>query len=337
MADMNEIVRVAVDNYHGCVSKYSAAQANELLYKALIEANNGNTKLDYKSIRDGKCNGVFALVEEILAHTVPEGLQSNDFFMSMVDFRNLKLGDQNLFDVEDSTLFAVADMAEGTQGIRRQRIGGMQQVAINTTLKGVKVYEELNRILAGQVDFNRFIAKISASMQEKLLNDVYSLWSTAAADKLGANFYFNAAGSFSETELLKMIEHVEAAAGGKKATIIGTKSALRYLAPSMEVHEYASDMYNMGYCGKYYGTDVVALPQRHRVNSTEFVFDNTLTIIAGDDKPIKVVYEGDPLIIPGNPMNNADLTQDYLYGERYGLGLVLAGGNAGAGRYQITA
>ncbi len=64
--------------------------------------------------------------------------------------------------------------------------------------------------------------------------------------------------------------------------------------------------------------------------------DNVITVIAGDDKPIKVVYEGDPLIIAGNPLDNADLTQEYLYGEKYGIGLVLAGGNSGVGRYEVA-
>ena len=58
------------------------------------------------------------------------------------------------------------------------------------------------------------------------------------------------------------------------------------------------------------------------------------TIIAGDDKPIKVVYEGNPIVLMGDPMTNADFTQEYLYGEKYGMGIVLAGGNAGIGRYE---
>ena len=41
--------------------------------------------------------------------------------------------------------------------------------------------------------------------------------------------------------------------------------------------------------------------------------DDVLTIIAGDDKPIKFVYEGDPLVIMGNPLDNADLTQELEY------------------------
>ncbi len=78
-------------------------------------------------------------------------------------------------------------------------------------------------------------------------------------------------------------------------------------------------------------------PQRHKVGSTEFVMDdNILTVIAGDDKPIKCVREGTPILIANNPMDNTDFTYEFLYGEKYGLGIILAGGNAGIGRYEIA-
>lgn len=337
MANMNDIVKVATDAYRGNVEKYSVGQSMELLRKALVEANNGSTVLDYKSIRDGKCNGLFSLVEEILSRTVVEGLQGDEYFNALVDFRNVAEGDKNLFLVEDSNLFVVADAADGTQGIRRQRLGGVSEVSIPTSMKYVKIYEELNRVLSGRVDFNQFITKVSESFRQKLLNDIYTLWGNATATDFGGVTYFPVAGAYNEDELLDLIAHVEAAAGGKQATIIGTKKAVRNLAPSIQGADSRSDLYNMGYYGKFYGTPVVTTPQRHKVGSTDFVMDDdALTIIAGDDKPIKCVYEGNPIVIMGNPLDNGDLTQEYLYGEKYGMGIVLAGGNAGIGRYEIA-
>lgn len=75
MADMKDIVKVAVDAYHGNVAQYSVGQSQELLRKALVDANGGSTTLNYKNIRDGKCNGLFTLIEEILRSTAVEGLQ----------------------------------------------------------------------------------------------------------------------------------------------------------------------------------------------------------------------------------------------------------------------
>ena len=337
MSEMNEIVRIAVDGYKGNVTKYSVGQSQELLRKALIEANGGSSVLDYKKTRHGEGAQLFALVEEILKHTVVEGLQGDEFFNALVDFRNVAEGDQNLFTVEDSNLFVVSEAADGTQGIRRQRLGGSTDVSIPTTLKVVRVYEELNRVLSGRVDFNTFIDKVAESFRQKLLNDIYTLWSGATAEQLGGVCYFPVAGAYDEDALLDIISHVEAAAGGKKATIVGTKKAIRNLKASIESDGAKDDLYNMGFYGKFYGTLVVVTPQRHKVGSTEFVMDDdVITIIAGDDKPIKVVYEGESIMLMGDPMSNADFTQEYLYGEKYGMGIILAGGNAGIGRYKMA-
>ena len=337
MADMKDIVKLAVDAYNGNVEKYSTTQSQDVLRQALVEANNGKSYLDYKDIRDGKCNGLFSLVEEILSRTVVEGLQGDEMFNSLVDFRNLALGDQNLFVVEDNNLFVVAEAAEGTQGIRRQRLGGVSETPIPTSLKVVRIYEELNRVLAGRVDFNAMINKVAESFRQKLLNDIYTLWVGATANQMGGTAYFPAAGAYDEDALLDVIAHVEAAAGGKTATLIGTKKALRNLKESIQSLEAKDELHTMGYYGKFYGTPCVAVPQRHKVGSTEFVMDdNIITVIAGDDKPIKCVWEGDPIMIMGDPMTNADFTQEYFYAERYGLGIVLAGGNAGIGRYEMA-
>lgn len=71
----SDIVKLAVDTCRGSVEKYSVAQSNDLLRQALVEANGGKTTLDYKAIRDGKCNGLFTLLEEILSRTIIDGLQ----------------------------------------------------------------------------------------------------------------------------------------------------------------------------------------------------------------------------------------------------------------------
>jgi len=337
MADMNQIVRVAVDAFHGKVTKYSHDDSMELLRTALVEANGGSTRIDYKAVRDGKCGEVFALVEEILQRTVYEGLRDNDFFMQLVDERNIAAGDQNVFEIVDSNLFTVADAADGTQGVRRQRLDGSTTVTINTSFKVVRIYEELNRVLSGLVDFNHFINKVAESMKAKLLNDIYTLWTGVTAEDIGGAAYFPAAGAYDEKTLLETIEHVEAAANGKSAVILGTKTALRNLVPAVQSNGSRDDLYNMGYYGKFYGTNVDVLPQRHKVNSTEFQYDNdTLTILAGDNKPIKLVREGESIIIPGNPLDNRDMTQEYMYGEKYGLGLVMAS-NTGIGRYKFAA
>lgn len=337
MADMNDIVKLAVDTHKGKVQKYSVQEASDVLHNALVEANNGKTYIDIRDIRDGKCAGLFSLVERIIQATTVEGLQTDDFYNNFVEYVNTSEGDQNVFVTEDATLFEVADIANGTQGIRRQRLSGRNEIKITPTAKGIRIYEELNRILAGRVDFNEFIARVSKSVQQRLLSDIYGLWSAATADQMGGATFFPTAGAYDEDALLNLISHVEAAAGGRRATIVGTAKALRNLKESIQGDSAIDELHNLGYYGKFFGTPCVAIPQRHKVGTSEFLIDDdVLTVVASDEKPLKVVSEGDPLIIMGNPLDNADLTQEYTLIEKWGLGLVLAGGNSGIGRYEIT-
>lgn len=337
MPNMNDIVKLAVDAYRGNVEKYSVAQSQDTLRQALIDLNGGKTTLDYRAIRDGQCKGLFTLIETILDRTVVEGLQGDEFFNSFVDFRNVAEGDSPIFYVEDSDLFVVSDVADGTQGIRRQRLTGMSEAQIPTTMKMVRIYDEMNRVLSGRIDFNDMITKVADSFNQRLLNDIYTLWVSATADQLGGAVYFPTAGTYDEDALLDVIAHVEAAAGGKTATIIGTKKALRNLKESILSDAAKDELHNFGFVGHFYGSPVVATPQRHKVGSTDFVLDdNMITIVAGDDKMLKVVYEGNPIVLMGDPMDNADFTQEYLYGVKWGAGIVLAGNNAGIGRYELA-
>lgn len=337
MTDLKEIAQVAIDAHNGVVKQYSAQDAQKLLREALVEMNGGSTKLDYRKIRDGKCAGMFTLIETILDNTVLTGLQGDEYFMSLCDYHDVAEGDAPVFEVEDATLFAVAKVADGTMGIRRQRLGGVTQVTVPTALRLVRIYDDLNRILAGRVDFNDMINRVGESFLQQMRNDIYAVWSAATAAQLGGTTYFPTAGAYDEDELLDLIAHVEAAAGGKTATIIGTAKALRKVDVTPLGDKAKEDLYNLGYAGKFYGTPVVAVPQRHKVGTTEFVLnDNVLTIVAGDEKPIKIVREGSPIAYMGDPFQNADLTQEYYYGEKYGVGLVLAGNNTGIGRYEMA-
>lgn len=339
MENMNDIVKLGVDSFNGRVEKYSNDKAQKALTEALIEANNGSTKLDPRAIRDGKCNGVFAIAEQILANTVIDQLTNTDFFNALVDYRNVAAGDQAVFRVNDANLFVVSEIADGTQAIRRQRLVGETDVPITPTVHAVRIYEELSRVLAGRVDFNHMIDVVARSFTQKTLDDIYTLWANATAADLGGAVYFPAATNvFNLDTLLGVVEHVEAAAGGATATIIGTKAALRALIPSIVGTDEKNTVDANGYMGTFYGSPVIAIPQRHRTNTTNFVFDDkTITIIAGageDSKPIKFVYEGNPLIIQRDPRENMDLTYEYFYAEKYGLGLITAG-NAGIGKYQF--
>lgn len=320
MAIDSNLIKLAVDGYKGHVAgDYSVNDTQEALRKALVEANGGSTKLDIKAIRDGRCNGVFAIIEELVNVIHEEGLKGDEFFMNMVEDRNLSLGDTNKFHIERECLFAVADIAEGTQGVRRQRIEAGQDITINTQLRAIKIYEELNRVLAGRIDFNKFVDLVGKSFTKQELDATYDAF-VGMFKKLKAPY--TETGSFDEDKLLELIDHVEASTG-ETAVIVGTRKALRKIKTAVVSDSAKEELYAMGHFGRFNGTELVAVKQRHKSGTDDFILDdNVLYVFAGDTKPIKRVTEGDVTMLMGTPMNNADMSQEFLMMKRTGIAVI---------------
>ncbi len=331
MADKN-LIKLAVDSYKGRVAgNYSVDDSQETLRQALIEMNGGSNKMDYKKFRAGASNGIFELIEEILTKTVIEGLPDSCPLFNYVDFRNLAEGDSNIFEIKDHGVFVVADIAHGTQGLRRQRLTGGEELTVKTQLKGVKIYEELRRILAGRIDFNEFIDKVAEAFTKKINNDIYEA-TKAAFDGLVAPY--KESGSFSEDKLAAIIDHVEADTG-LKATILCSKQAARKITgvKGADANSAKEDLYNMGYFGHFYTTPIIVMDNAHKEGTTEFILSNDLYIVASDDKFVKFVTEGDTLILNTPSENNADLSQEYLMTQQYGLKVIFS---AQFGEYQLS-
>ncbi len=330
---MNDIVKLAVDAYKGRVSgNFSKQETMDTLRQALIDANNGSTTLSYKAVRDGKCNGLFAIMEEIIAQTVIRGLADEPFFAALVDERNLALGDQNEFIAPDNSLFVVSEIADGVRGSRRQRLNGGEKKSITTTIKSIRVFEEMTRLLSGRCDMDVFIDRVSASFKQKQYEDIFDCWNGLTAASLGATYY-PTAGSFSTRALMRLIQHVEAATG-KTVTLVGTKLGLSLLGDELISEKQKEDLYNIGFAGRFYGTPVVSLRQIHRRDTDQFVLnDNKLIIIAAENKPVKYVTEGEATIVLGNPTDNADLTQEYFCLMKTGVAAMV---NEKLGVYETT-
>lgn len=323
--DKTNIVKLARDLYHGHVDgNFSAAQSSEALRLALVEANGGSSVIDRKSLRRNG-TAIFEIIEEIIPALVIEGLQGDEFFMNLVEYRNVALGDQNMFVVEADSNFVVAEISDGNAVPRRQRIGEQTSMSVKTTLHSIRMYEELSRVLAGRIDWNTFVDKVAKAFRIKLYEDVFAAFKGISASTIGLNETYVKGGTYNEEDLLAIVDHVEAATG-KKATIVGTRPALRKCSTAVVSHEAESDYYNAGFYGKLAGVPMVAIKNQHKAGTDEFIFeDNKLYIIASDDKPIKVVNEGDPTIIERDMTHNDDMSLEYLYIEKYGVALIING------------
>lgn len=113
--------------------------------------------------------------------------------------------DTNIFHTTKPCLLTVADIAEGTQGVRRQRLEAGQDITVNTQLRAVKVYEEVNRVMAGRIDFNDLVDTVGRSFTQYDLDSAYLAW-TSMFTKLDP--VYTQSGSYNEDKLLDLIEHM---------------------------------------------------------------------------------------------------------------------------------
>lgn len=319
--ERNEILTVAIDAVKGKVGdKFSAAQTSEDLRKAFIELN-GSDKISPKTFHRG--NKLFELVEELIPVVIEEGIKTegNPLF-GLVEYRNVAAGDEREFDVEGNANFVVATAANGIRDVRRQRIVGGDSVTVPTEMKVVRVYENLGRLLAGRIDFNKFVDGVAKAYKNFIAQGAYDAINGLSQSTVGLNSTYVKSGSFSENTLLELIEHVEAATG-KTAKIVGTIGALRKITTGTVADSAKEDMYELGYYGKFNGTEMIRMNQAHKPGTSAFALnDSKIFVIAGDDKPIKVVDEGEGLMIAREASENADLTQEYVYAQGLGFGAI---------------
>lgn len=321
--ERNDILSVAIDLVHGKVAgNYSNSDAAESLRKAMIDLNGGSTKINIKTFHRG--NELYALVEELIPAMIDAGFQEGNPIFNLVEYKNISDGDVNEFVSEGEATFVVADAAAGIQGIRRQRIMGGETLRVKTSMKMVRVYEGLERLLSGRITFDKFVEGVSRSFNQQILADAYAALTGVTSNTAGLNAEYVKSGTYDEDTLIALVEHVEAATG-KTARILGTKSALRKVKTASVSDEANSDMYNVGYYGKFNGTDMVCLKQAHKLGTSEFALnDKQIFVVASDDKPIKMVNEGEGLLIEKDATSNNDLTQEYIYGQKYGVGVICA-------------
>lgn len=347
--DRNAIVRLGIDLYKSNAKTFSyidedkeftADEAVDVLRQALIDANGGETKFDYKALRRNKV-AIFEIIEELVSAIVMEGLNGSEFWNEYVDYRNLKLGDMNEFEVEDASTFVVAEIADGHATPRRQRLGKATTVAVKTSVHTIRMYEHFSRFMAGRIDWAKLCDKVAEAFQKEIWNDIYTAFAgIAKTDIIGGDkndTYLVTAGTFDEDELIALIAHVEAATG-KKAIVLGTQAALKKVsgATLANASEKAKeDLYNQGFFGKFYGNDMFKLNQIHVPGTDEFLLDdNTVHVVAGDDKFIKFVDEGETIVDDREWTQNSDSTLEYRMNQKFGAAVLFS--SKGYGRYKIS-
>ena len=320
--------KLCIDAYRGVPTAFAEGNPTDVIVNKIKEANNGSTTIDYKAIRDGKCPELFAVIEELIDVALDVATLEDSPLKDMIETKNGEWGDKPEFLVPDNSLLTVDVVANGTQGIRRQRLIGGQKVPLTPVNKAVKIYEELILILSGRIDWVEFVNRVAKSFEREFYASVAKQFNNLST----ARFTVTASGSPSESGLLNLIEKVEAATG-KTAYVLGTRTALRNFPMSQIGETVKDDYYDVGFSQRFNGTPYIRLKNYLDAAGNFVLSDTRVYVLAGDDKIIKHYIEGEPIVIARDAADNADLTQEYTVIRREGIAVVVS---ATMGVYDFT-
>lgn len=320
--------KLCIDAYRGVPTAFAEGNPTDVIVNKIKEANNGSTTIDYKAIRDGKCPELFSVIEELIDVALDVATLEDSPLKDMIETKNGEWGDKPEFLVPDNSLLTVDVVANGTQGIRRQRLIGGQKVPLTPVNKAVKIYEELILILSGRIDWVEFVNRVAKSFEREFYASVAKQFNNLST----ARFTVTASGSPSESGLLNLIEKVEAATG-KTAYVLGTRTALRNFPMSQIGETVKDDYYDVGFSQRFNGTPCIRLKNYLDAAGNFVLSDTRVYVLAGDDKIIKHYIEGEPIVIARDAADNADLTQEYTVIRREGIAVVVS---ATMGVYDFT-
>lgn len=314
---MKELSQLAIDIYLNKTGDFSREEAEESLRQALIDLC-GTDKPDYKTMRRFKPE-VFEILEEALDVLVSRNIEEE--FGKFAEYRNLSWGDSKRFVLKNPNLFKVAVVSHGSGNLRRQRLED-GSIEVDTYMRGIKIYEELYRFLAGRIDWVELVNRVSQSYNNEIYTSVYKAIYDSY-NNLSATY--GVTGTYDATTLGNLIQHVEAA-NGARAVIYGAKNALGKVTDAV-VSDTRKEVFNMqGYYGVFRGTEMQEIKQAHIPGTDTFAINDSFLIIIpqGDEKIVKIVDEGDSIIRERLDGANMDYSIEYEFLKSSGIAVVTA-------------
>lgn len=313
-----ELIKLSKDLYFNKDMQFNNVSGDTAMRRLVNEKlgqEPDSTKIDRYNWEKNKLE-VFQLLSIAVDAVLPVAVKNQ--YDSLADVRTVGLGDKPVFSIEDESLFRVGLIASGTTDIRRQELFGTS-FTVDTDWYGAKTFAELERFLAGDVNWTKFVNKIADSFVAKMGTQIVDGF-TKSYEMIKANRKHT--GVYSEDKLLEVAQHVQTQAGGKPVAVYGTAGALRKVSKGAELSDSMKDSLNkVGYLGTVAGLDLVQLPNAYRqIGKEEFVLDdNTLLILPQGEKIVSIVIEGDAYMKESGEETRTDQQREFTTEKKYGL------------------
>lgn len=321
-----ELAKFMVANYKGEVQVPANFSADKVFtpeeaitnaFHSVIGTNANSTVEDYILAfrKEDARLGVFAIIEEVLREGIIHESWKNPFFERFVETRSQARGDKTVFYVESKNEVVVSRISkDGRVALDRQRFDEGYELSVDTETRGVKVYEHIARIMLRKTGWANFVSALYAAMERDIAEMCYGAF-LAVVENLPNEFAHR--GSYNAKLIKEKIRNVKLISGAASVTLVGTELALESLTQDSSIEylksaDVQNEIYATGRLGKWYGHDVVELPNGFKQGTglTELVMpDNVVYIIPNvQEKPVKLVVEPELIDIQNSAIARVDDT-----------------------------
>lgn len=268
---------------------------------------------------------MFEIIEEIVNLTISNDFADIPFIDNFVEFKNRALGDKTAWYSEGKSYVTVASFAGNHWDTNREALDGGEEYTLAKEWVYIHVYDEFERFLLGIASLERLTDVIYKSFNKYIKERTYVMFQSIMS-VVPAEFTVN---GNSEEAVGALCDLVQAAGGYSNLTLAGTKGALRKLGAIVPDKYFADSQReakaSTGTIGEWEGNKLMVIPQVIKEGTFELALDNdTIFIMGGDVKPIKVEFIGDTRTqnVTDHRVNN-DMTYDLQVQTQFGMGFEL--------------
>ena len=266
-----------------------------------------------------------AVIAQVINPILPM-VANFDMIRFLADVRQIGYGDTARFIIRSNELYKVNEIAEGVNRGVLQPIHN-NEITVNPSPIEIAAECDWYQMAAGVFDLADWGLRVARSFEHYIFLKVVGAL-TSGVNSLGAAYK---ATGFTQTNWTTLAQRVAAANGNSDVFAIGTLAALGSVIPAQAGLQYGlgKEIVDKGYLDRYYGTRLVCLDQALKfdtVNTTaEFAIPDDMIYFLPvyGDKPIKLVYEGDNILVERDPTRTPDKTYRVRIQERVGVAAVV--------------
>ena len=297
--------------------KFSYKELNDTLRNELRELAG-----TYALFRENK-NTIFSLMEQVIDDVLPKRVMEQ--YGMFADVSTFAQGDKPVF----TQRITMASKRRAKQFVTKVGLAGIYEVfkldgksfEVPTSAFGGAAQIGFEEFLDGRIDMADVLDIVLEGLDETVYYEIERALKAAIRDLPAANYHSTS--SFDETQMDRLVQIADSYG---QAVIYCTYEFAATMVPASGwvSDEMRNQRWNNGYLANYKGHKVIVLQQSYKdeTNAAKVIDPAYAWIIptGGNDKPIKVAFEGQAIV---RERENYDLSREIQIYKKLGVAAII--------------